>query len=703
MTKYKGKILFMAILVIAFSVSTVLADWEVEQIESVFDDGMITETGGKFFASPWVEIVGGSVNLNSYFAFRGVTIPDDSQIESAYLEFTAPFPWNYNQSIPVTVYGLKAGDQPSWDPTPDLNGHIVTTNFTNHDMYDLISSNKINVTITDIVKEIYNLNAWESNNDMGFKVSALAVSGGVRYQEAYESDPNSTLKLFIEYTENTTTKWYYKDYEIDLVTAGNATALKWYDATDIRMRLTTAIGTDYLTQGVDPKANYSNIWERDTVASVGTDFYTIVNKPTSPWNTSLYRTSDRGITWTKIVDLEPTPGNLENGQMYAIAYDQNNTLHLAWCDLWDTWTAEFKIHNQSLIKLYEVFDGGNNVGEHRMFWDPSLDTIWVTRFGADPSGSARHPWIARKNDTTKVWESYKFDITDYRDNDVIVIGGKVYWAIHQEGAGAASQWLRLYNLTNYNDLTSWNFIGLFDAGGYFVSFDLGEWNGDPAVSIETTISGNEYLKQYTYDGGFTLEGVFNLTSYKPASKPEFHSPKMYFNANGNLRMASVVEQDSGYSLIDKSWGAYFISQPPPPSTVQKATAHWIYSIGGDMRPFSVGQTSWVVTPPPGEDPPDPDCIAQAVTLEDIQACIDNIPGVGETPDDPNPPGTTYPDDGFGEITRFNLRFTLWAIGWVLMIVPFFAMAWKTYTIKIYLMFILMFMLGLGLQWSLGSI
>ncbi len=223
MTTKTSRIVFVAILLMAFTVSAVNADWETRTVNSPYDDRIITETGGKFFDSPWVSLKEPTINHNAYFAFRNIHLNQCAKIENAYLHVSAPFPWNYNQSLPVTVYGLKTtGDLVSWNPTPDLNSYPGTSAFTNWDADPLHSSAQINITITDLVNEIYQQAGWIGGNDMAFRISSVGQSGGSRWATAYDSDPARATKLFIEWTGENATTTYYKVYKIVNVTAGAA-------------------------------------------------------------------------------------------------------------------------------------------------------------------------------------------------------------------------------------------------------------------------------------------------------------------------------------------------------------------------------------------------------------------------------------------------------------------------------------------------
>ncbi len=114
-----------------------------------------------------------------------------------------------------------------------------------------------------------------------------------------------------------------------------------------------------------------------------------------------------------------------------------------------------------------------------------------------------------------------------------------------------------------------------------------------------------------------------------------------------------------------------------------------------------GTMVWVVVPPVNGTDPNADCLALAVTLEDVKACIDTIPEIGQDPDDPTPPGTNYPEEGIG--TRFNVRFGLWIVAWVLIFAPLMAMAYRTFPFQYYLYLVISMVFGLGLLFSIVNI
>lgn len=114
-----------------------------------------------------------------------------------------------------------------------------------------------------------------------------------------------------------------------------------------------------------------------------------------------------------------------------------------------------------------------------------------------------------------------------------------------------------------------------------------------------------------------------------------------------------------------------------------------------------GSGYWNVTPLYNQTPPNPTCLSLAVTLEDVKACIDAVQG--SDPQDPNPPGTNYPPDGPGALTRFNVRFWIWLIGWICIIAPLMKMVQGNLPIHYWYGFAILILTGIALVWSMANV
>lgn len=706
MTKYRARILIMALLVMAFTVSTAYAQnstWEVEQIESGPDDGFISETGNKYFETPWVQIKSKTTSLTSYFAFRGVDIPDNTTIINAYLQFTAPAPTTFapNATLDVTIYGLKTGDLTSWDPTPDLENEPSTIALTNWDATPLSHSATINVTVTDQVIEIYELNAWSNGNGMAFRILSVLEPSilAARYQVAYDSDPTDSMKLYIEYLESNATDTYYKGYRITNSILGTGAVITFVDIDDLEVKLLTANGTDYKRRDM---LEYVNTVSPDSVVSVGSTIYGLKRAINAPYNTSLYFTTDRGVNWTRIGEIKAVYGTTGEANIGALSYDNVDTIYVAYAQGFDTYVKTYTISNNSISAGFRVFDGSFNIQEHRSYWDEENNAYWITRYGGDASGSERNPGIVRFDNG--VWESYAIESGgDMRHCDVVNSDGTMYLGVFDYDITPSSNKMRLYYLANYSDISSWAQLG--SGWGDTITggiFDIGDWFGDPVISYERTVGGTTYIYSVRWKGGpggSADEDSYNQTGWFPNPIGYQTDVKMYYQRNGELWQVVIAHDTFGNSQIIYNTWLHFNSgwETALGTKFFASSGHEWSWLGGDTFPFSAGSTVFTVYDENGT------LIGEFDTLEDAEAGIDEIPGVGQTPDDPNPPGTTYPEDGFGELTRFNVRFVMWGVGWFLIIAPLIIMAVRPWHLKIYLAFILCIALGFALQWSIGSV
>lgn len=587
MKKMERKILFMVIFLMSLGFSRVNASWEIEQIESIYDDGFIAETGGAFFETSWVQIKGGSVNIASYFAFRGVTIPANSKILNAYLEFTAPFPWNYNQTLTATVYGLKLPDLTSWNPTPSLLSEPLTTAFTNFDVAPLISGASFNVSVTDQVKEIYDLYGWTTNNDMGFSVLTVAVSGGERYQVAFDSNQNKSVSLYIEFSEADDTTTYYKGYKIvqSLVNAfGLADPWKWVDKP---ITLVTSPG------GV----------ERMNVTA---------------WNlTGLYH-AQYGQPFDYV---EP----YQEGLFYDV--------------VWGSSILTNEVRSPLDVGWGQYNSSSGNYG--------TAVTFYMTGElgGTDPYDGN----LALLNVVGQVWSG---TWSTRQSNNRKCVGLSVD-AVNSSHISLTPVATNL--VVSAVDST----IGSLEIGNYFL--------------ISTTLDafsdfwmGSQY--QYAYSNN-----LFGFDA-NTGSITNMGRMNLYFN------ISDISIMDCINLFVDYGYGT---------------SGEWIsHQMLRGWNPEK-SYPDWTVYDENGTE------VYGADSLDEAKEWIDGEEGV--TPDDPNPPGTNYPDDGKGQLTRFNMRFYVWMIGWVLIFIPPLAMAYKAYPFKFYLVFFIVEITGWALLWSIASI
>ncbi len=697
MTIVKSKIVFIAILMMSLTVSMAHATWEVEQIESGADDGFITETGVKWFDTTWIELKNRAISLTSYYAFRDVNIPEEAIILNAYLQFTAPSPVTFPaaESLDVTIYGLKTGDLTSWDPTPDLESEPFTTTFTNFDTTNMSAGISINVTVTDQVNEIYGMNAWTNGNDMGFRVVSVFVDDhlATRYQESYDNSPLDSMKLYIEYTEATNTTFYYKGYKIakgsgnlnqtatvsDL-TNGNKTLWQWDSKTK----------DENFNQTIVPLVHGANS-NYDTIKVVGENVYILANPELDFTRILWLETPDNGDTFTANITIFDGAGTQE---YYSQTY-QDGTFHIAYT------VPGGEVYYNNVTRLLNGSWGayypglGLEIASHNSVFAPQVvvsptnNTIYVAYSRGSITANViktQLPVMAGNG----FWDvATNTAVTGSRSEVRVSEDGTVFWIIWDQGADV----IRLYKNT-------------------------GAWTDDPwflrssATTVETykgstigalsSLSPLEYIVVGSTDlvGGITFPQahIFDLTSSGVAeyqgtvtgpTQSSFSIP--YTNSSGivvllidraTLGVYEVLPDWLG-DLDQFAWSEFFI----------KETSHGLAMTGRD--PILGSTPSGYTVTLNGT------LIGTFDTIEEAEAAIDDIEG--QTPDDPNPPGTEWDDEGFGALTRFNMRFVLFLVGWFLIITPLIIMAVRSWPMKVYLIFVICIALGFALQWSIGSI
>lgn len=548
MSKLRSRIIFMALIVMAFTVSAVHAQnstFEVVQVDSGPDDLYISDTGNKFTFTPWVQLKSKSYGLTAYFAFRGVDLPANATILNATLEFTAPPPTTFapNATLDVTIYGLKTPDLTSWDPAPDLQSQPSTNTATIFDVTPLSFGAQINVTVTDQVKEIYDMYSWISGNDMGFRIRSVLDPSILsdRYQQSYEYDPNKSLKLYIEYVEENSTITYYKGYSIQSGPTCEIQNFTSYTEIDDGDKFTVENSSFVNFTFADYKSVEQHKLYKDMPLGIQ-DF---------DFNISMYVTQMQGSSSVNI-----------RGALMVFS------------------------DNQSIADP-EILDNSGDFMGIKILGDPN-PLKWELEFRIRSGDEIQHNT----------------------------------------------------NTTGFLDVDTWYYLTIERQG--------------PQL----------WCRAYTDEARTVLAGISYVVLNNPVT---FGAPGETFYAFSN-------------------WGQGF---GPVFTGLYLKDFNLCYDTG-----------EFIVRDPNGTLV-NSTCIDLAVTIEDVKACIDTI--VGQTPDDPNPPGENWPDDGFGVLTRFNFRFVLFGVGWFLIIVPLMIMAVKSWPLKIYLIFLLCMALGFALQWTIGSI
>lgn len=601
MTKLRSRILIMALIVMAFTVSTVYAQnssWTVEQIVSGHDDGFITETGVKWFDTTWIELKNRAVSLSSYYAFRGVEIPQDAIILNAYLQFTAPHPFTFPaaESLDVTIYGIKTGDLVSWSPTPDLESEPFTNALTNFDTTNMSNRIKINVTVTNQVKEIYSLSSWTDGNDMGFRILSVFVDDhlATRYQESFDNSPLASMKLYIEYVESTELTTYYKGYRIE------QSIVNQFGLDSPRYWVDKPISMDTFGGGAPVRENVTT-WDMPDLynGTYGEPFDYV-----EPYQ--------EGIFYDQVSNTDLTLNFLRSPTDVG----------------WGVFNSSDKTFGQA-VTFYMI----GNYTESAPY-DGHI--VVLNAFGESFSGT----WTGRSSANSK---AMGLQVTEFNASHVTLIPSR------------SSTFLDISAL----DST----LGPIAPNNYYL--------------IKTSIR--------------------NFANFWHGSKYEYAYANNVFSFDANTGEVISLGRANAYFNVT--------------GDISDMNSFSLYEVNGDGVSSGAGLTHQMLrgwNPEisyPGYTVYDENdtLIGTFDTLDDAEAGVDNIPGVGQTPDEPNPPGTNWPEEGFGETTRFNMRFVIWGVGWFLIIGPIIIMCVKPWPLNIYLIFFLCVVLGFGLQLSIGSI
>lgn len=695
MTKVKSRIIFVSILLMALTVSMAHATWEVEQIESGPDDGFITETGVKWFDTTWIELKNRAISLTSYYAFRGVNIPEDAIILNASLQFTAPHPVTFPaaESLDVTIYGLKTGDLTSWDPTPDLESEPFTTTFTNFDTTNMSNGIKINVTVTNQVKEIYDMNAWTDGNDMGFRVVSVFFPSGLatRYQESFDNSPLNSMKLYIEYTEATNTTFYYKGYKI-AESEGNLTQTATVsDLTSGDRKLyqwdSKTLDADFDQTNVS--LNHGANINYDTIKAVGSKAYILANPVLDLTRILWLETPDNGDTFTENITIYDSGSTQE---YYSQAY-HDGTFHIAYT------TVGGEVYYNNVTQLLNgswtaYYPGlGLEIASHASVSAPqvAINPVNNTIYVAYSRGTTAN---IIKTQLPVMFGNGFWDVatnnlvTGARSEVRVSENGTVTWIIYDNGADA----IRFYQVGagSWTDVP-WILRGFDTTVETYCGSAIGLISTTEFVVVGSVdfVGGIGYPQSHTFN-----LGTFGVTEYQGnVSNPTQTSWCIpYARSDGQVRLI-INRQTLGVYEVPANWLGSWIQIFWQAWNI-KGTTHSLAMTGRDPLLGAGAGNGYIVTL-------NGTLIGEFDTIEEAEAAIDDIEG--QTPDDPNPPGTNYPDDGFGELTRFNVRFVLFALGWFLIIAPLIIMVIKPWPLKIYLVFVVCIALGFALQWTIGSI
>jgi hypothetical protein len=448
--------------------------------------------------------------------------------------------------------------------------------------------------------------------------------------------------------------------------------------------------------------------------------------------------------FSTITYLDNIAGSGAMTEPYGMDWDEdNNVIHIAYHISNDMYYTNYSITNNTMFpssdKLYE---GGA--------WTPILSTsiaylenngtLFVMRVGATSGGTASDAIVVEKlQDGTPAWSgTNKIDCTLVAGESGV--SGKLRF---HENKNVTIAIMRTSNTKSQRRVFAYSHAPFLEGLGAIPDIGLGRWK--PITTGGDKQSPNQQFIIYPdarIHVGFSvdLDGIEYAPraclSYSPWTTRTAYdgingSGAMWFRFNPPI---STIYWRGDYEITDSNtlvamkdrnfWAPMYQTGFSPQlgfyffdglqdfdiayTRTSLASLHEepvSSSVSGNMQMIDLTHGTYTPSGWTVKDDNDNDvnntCIQNAQTLEEIKACIDNI--LDTDPHDPNPPLTDYPPDGWGALTRFNLRFYIWLTGWICIWAPLFGMAWRRYPLNYYGIFFITMLLGLGLLWSIGTI
>jgi len=139
--------------------------------------------------------------------FRGVAIPKNATITSAFLQFTCDDDDNQEGPLPIDIWGIKEANTVA--PIPDVAFSVTSRPNTTAKVTwsapvwatkEARTDNEKTSDIKTLVQEIVNQAGWASGNNMGFKLTNDEMLSIHREADAADSGPDVAPELIVTFT-----------------------------------------------------------------------------------------------------------------------------------------------------------------------------------------------------------------------------------------------------------------------------------------------------------------------------------------------------------------------------------------------------------------------------------------------------------------------------------------------------------------------
>jgi len=639
----------------------------LNQVAYEYDDG--TYTGSAQVAT----ISQSDKNVYSGFLFPDIVIPINASITQANLTL---YYWNnLNFSYaPVNLFieGIL-GEYSVIYPGLLRSPPVTTTAYYTYDISGWDTEGNKTLDITNVIKELQASYSWnETGQNILIRIQALAPVGPwppgsepsyYRYEVSTNHGPaNQSPVLDISYDDSGESVEYYKGYTI---TSNNNTGE--FSAIIIENKLyhysyEAPIGWD--NYSLPQALPVTNTGASEKAWAVGSGVYALLCNATrvdlwyanktdlSSWfNLGAVRTvqpSDYCLTY-----------NEGENTLYCYSLDQVGPMYYRVYNI----TSGAWANSATLI----ITTGAFTSSGLDSCYDPVNEYVWVAFTTPDATASNRHLYIYNcSNASYHLIFKGNSELTTHIDQVNIDYYNEKIWTF--SGHDASTIYYRYYDV---NDFTSSGWVSVV--------------NDSPLYS-ETVVTTLPYRLYYITDRS-AADQQKRVYRFDTNDLQTYMTPLANYTLSDQLMAQKLIHSGSEYLMleIEQVNELYMFSSPAILSSGAGVSftksAFWsLYESGlsplnvanyGGMG-SSVGYFSFTVTTPPGGDPPDPDCLALATTVEEVKACIDSV--LTDDPDNPGGGDFTPSDPWYVSRKQFKLYFL--ALGMACLILP-----WVSYAIN----------------------
>lgn len=719
----KRKLVCLILLSLILNVIPVNGDWLTRQIDKTENDLFFSETGNLFDSSPYIAVSQTGSTIQSFFKFTTNGVVQSSTVENAYLSLRAPPGVYTNETVTVTVQGitglLAGGD---WSTEAEALISIpVTANLVNVDINELQNGTWFNITVTDIVTELKNQYGWSSSSPIAFRV--LADRGADRYAYAFDSHPELSAMLYVEYTPQGPEE--YKGYVITPNDPLAPVSMFYAELSGVVNLYVLPETESARSQNWDrypaPCASFQRMTSSQNYGVVVGDYlYSLLFDDSGTRALKLYQTPLSNFSdWTIVRSIT----TLASDDWYGFDYDnETNIMHIGYAQI-----SGLKYSNVLLEEpfthsgLSEPVAGGYSSGSCSQI-SVLLDTnknLHISGAIPGPSGSTARSAYIYYNQSSDSWSpsiSYAPDASSYYTRlfqlgnyliQIYAINSPVShkWR-YKDITDLTSSWSTPETLTN--TLQNMAYTNAYYLKNYFnesINYR------DVIVTIGQKYTAPEYRLGpgliYLNSSGIpnrlyaipAWASLGNQTGENKQFNTHFYLDDMVYSTYMSTSGHEIYWANPAYAMEFSH--TFYLEVPTPLSNIyllaDYGTITGMASILIPDNAFLPG--GYTVTPPINGTPVNPNCIALALTLEDVYACIDAVDPDPVDPSDPTPPGTNYEEI----LPRFKLRFYIWLIGWVCITSPILAISWKRFPMEYYYGFLLMILTGIALVWYTASV